>query len=754
MSDWIGQNLGKVRIEKLIARGGMAEVYQGTHISLNRPVAVKVLLGHLEDQPELKGRFEREARVLAGLRHPNIVQIYDFDFANSQPYIIMEYIEGPNLAAYLSAMHASGGVLTTNQIGRLMVMLAGALDYAHAKGVVHRDIKPANILMTSKSIKPIPGQPLADDTEPILSDFGLFRLTDGSTRSISGAIAGTPAYMSPEQARGDRVGPASDLYALGVVLYEMLSGRVPFEADTSMGVLMKHIQAAPPPIPNLPIALQNVLDRVLAKQPGDRYSTARELVRAYLEACGLTISDVAPGYSITPQPEHLKSRYERSTLAPATPPVAAPRQIRPLAAKPAAKSKRKKGISAWTIGISAMLAMLAGVCLLATIGSALWVFRDSLFGSPMIPITGETATVASSPTPEAHANHENLPTPASGITPEPTATFGRLRFYNSPNYLSEVILSVSGLPPAPPGFQYEAWLTGSEVRRSLGIVKLDGSGSAEITLVDEQGRNFLARYDRLEITLEPEPDPSPNPTGTVAFSSGIPPMALDHIKHLLVAFESTPNQTGMLIGLVQDATLLNEQSAAMLAAYQNQDAAEVRRRAEAMYNVLIGKQGFGYGDLDGDGQLSDPGDGYGMLLNGEQDGYIQGTISHAEFANGMPDAGEAIHHHTPHITDSAKNVESWTSELRDLLAVILSDPLGPNAEANVREAVALTDRILHGRDLNGNEIVDPVPGEGGALTALEHATYMIDMPIMSGSNMLPAPVANGTPSADPGGDYR
>jgi hypothetical protein len=189
----------------------------------------------------------------------------------------------------------------------------------------------------------------------------------------------------------------------------------------------------------------------------------------------------------------------------------------------------------------------------------------------------------------------------------------------------------------------------------------------------------------------------------------------------------------------------------MLAASQKQKAADVRKNAEAMYNLLVGKQGQGYGDLDKDGKINDPSDGYGMLLNGDQEGYIDGTISHAEFAEAMPDASEIIHHHTPHVTISSKNVEGWASELRDLLTQIIADPLGADSNTNIRQATALADRILNGRDLNGNETIDPIEGEGGVKTALEHAIYMIDMPILAGANMLPPPAAPADPNATPVG---
>src|SRR5512133_1149348 len=151
MPEWIGKTIGKVRIEKYLARGGMAEVYLGTHLTLERPVAVKVLHSFIEEDPGLLARFQREAKVVAGLRHNNIVQILDFDAMDGHPYIVMEYLAGPSMAAYLRNLHERDVHLGYNQVTRLLKPLAAALDYAHSQDIIHRDIKPANILLHSKS---------------------------------------------------------------------------------------------------------------------------------------------------------------------------------------------------------------------------------------------------------------------------------------------------------------------------------------------------------------------------------------------------------------------------------------------------------------------------------------------------------------------------------------------------------------------------------------------------------------------------
>src|SRR5512143_1251379 len=235
MTDWIGRTLGRVHIERLLARGGMAEVYLGTHTTLQRKVAVKILRSYAtDDRVRPLERFELEARAVAKLRHPNIVQVFDFDSVEDQPYLVMEFIPGPPLSKYLASLHAKGGRLGLPLVNRLLSRIADALQYAHERGVIHRDVKPGNILLTSRSMQIIPGETLPLDLEPVLTDFGLVRFLNASRHTVSGLITGTPAYMSPEQAMGQATDGRTDIYSLGIVLYEMLSGKVPFEAESTM----------------------------------------------------------------------------------------------------------------------------------------------------------------------------------------------------------------------------------------------------------------------------------------------------------------------------------------------------------------------------------------------------------------------------------------------------------------------------------------------------------------------------------------
>jgi len=304
MPEWIGQTIGKVRVDKYLARGGMAEVYLGTHLSLDRQVAIKVLHSFIESDPELLDRFQREAKAVAGLRHPNIVQVFDFDTYEGHPYIVMEYLKGPALSTYLQALHKNEMKLSFEQIGKLLKSLVAGLDYAHTQGVIHRDIKPANILLHNKSGDFTENSLLTKHVEPVITDFGLARIVHSGKQTASGLVSGTPAYMSPEQARGTKVDHRTDIYSLGIILYEMVAGRVPFEADSAITVILKHINEAPPPIDGISPELQSVINKALTKYPDDRYDNGHDLMVDFYKAVGMHIETetVRSAQTRTPRP--------------------------------------------------------------------------------------------------------------------------------------------------------------------------------------------------------------------------------------------------------------------------------------------------------------------------------------------------------------------------------------------------------------------------------------------------------------------
>src|SRR5919206_1662548 len=255
---------GRYRVEGELGRGGMARVYRGTDGVLGRPIAVKVLSPQYAQDANFVTRFRREAQAAARLNHPNLVQVYDTGSDDGVHYIVMEYVEAKTLADYLSG----GGRIMPDRATELAEAVCDALAVAHAQGVIHRDVKPANIMVTR-------------DGQVKVTDFGIARVTTNETVEQTAAVLGTASYLSPEQAQGGAIDQRSDLYSLGCVLYEMLTGRPPFTADSPVAVASKHVleQPIPPSRINADVSreLDAVVMRALAKNPDNRYQSAADM---------------------------------------------------------------------------------------------------------------------------------------------------------------------------------------------------------------------------------------------------------------------------------------------------------------------------------------------------------------------------------------------------------------------------------------------------------------------------------------------
>ena len=254
-------NIAGYRIESLIAKGGMATVYHAIQESLNRPVALKVMNPMLADAAEYAERFVNEATILAALSHSNIITIHDVGMVDDWLYIAMEYIEGGDLGRRIAA-----GVVTPEAVLDLVEALGGCLQFAHDAGIIHRDVKPANILFRR-------------DGTPLLTDFGIAkRASSQQELTLAGTILGSPYYLSPEQARGEPVTGQADIYSLGIVCYEMLTGEKPFQGDTDVGTMLKHLSEPPPRLTGTLAGMQPLLDQMLAKNPAERFRDAGTLV--------------------------------------------------------------------------------------------------------------------------------------------------------------------------------------------------------------------------------------------------------------------------------------------------------------------------------------------------------------------------------------------------------------------------------------------------------------------------------------------
>ena len=290
------RRLGKYELRERLGQGGMAEVWKAYDTQLQRYVAIKLLHTKLLEDPNFVTRFELEAQLIASLHHPNIVQIHDFQVSHPPEsdrtiaYMVMAYIEGQTLASYIASTSAQGKIPSPIEIVNLFTSISLAVDYAHQKGMVHRDIKPANILLDGHNTA---RNPMG---EPILTDFGLAKLLGVSASTFTAHQLGTPLYTSPEQARGYPGNEQSDLYSLGVILYELVTGVQPFRGSSPLEVLSQHINTTPTsPVllnPNVPPALTMVIVTALAKDPNARFASATTMTAAIAEALNVPVPEI------------------------------------------------------------------------------------------------------------------------------------------------------------------------------------------------------------------------------------------------------------------------------------------------------------------------------------------------------------------------------------------------------------------------------------------------------------------------------
>lgn len=329
-----GENVGPYRIIEQLGQGGMATVYKAYHAALDRYVAIKALHPAFGEDQSFLARFQREARLVAKLEHPNIVPVYDYSEHEGRPYLVMKFIEGDTLKARLTK-----GPLTASEIENIVETVGSALAYAHKQGILHRDIKPSNVLV-------------ANDGQLYLADFGLARIAQSGESTLSSdMIMGTPQYISPEQAMGKKdLDEGTDIYSFGVMIYEMVVGQVPFNADTPFSIIHDHIYS-PLPMPRsvnpkVPESVERVLLKALAKDRADRYADVNSLVTAFKDAwtsAGVPMQ----GTAITMRPAQLKAAAAKTVVA---------------------QGSAKKRLSAWPFIIGAVFLVLACVLVLVVLG--------------------------------------------------------------------------------------------------------------------------------------------------------------------------------------------------------------------------------------------------------------------------------------------------------------------------------------------------------------------------------------------------
>ncbi|MCD4752172.1 MAG: serine/threonine protein kinase [Anaerolineaceae bacterium] len=403
MVDLIGKQIDRYQIVAQLGEGGMATVYKALDTRLERYVALKVITTNLQSSQQFLQRFEREAKALAKLSHPNIVDVHDYGEENGRPYLVMEFIDGGHLKSRMGSPHAF------QEAAKLLIPIASALGYAHQRDIIHRDVKPANILMQRNGT-------------PMLSDFGIAKVLETNQPQLTrvGVGIGTPEYMAPEQGQGNQIDHRADIYSLGLVFYELVTGRKPFQADTPMAIVWKQVtEPLPDPrkfVPSLPPAVVTVLQKALQKKPGDRYQSMKEFEKAFekLIAIGNKLDPATEKYKRTspPVPPDQQQKWTQSMPAnsipsasqqqfnspPIQPPVS---QSLPRVAPP--EKKKNKGCWIWIVAGTAITLII--VCGIIAIVLGL---PDDFLG----------LSSTNTPTPTVTPFPTNTPT----STPEPTMT--------------------------------------------------------------------------------------------------------------------------------------------------------------------------------------------------------------------------------------------------------------------------------------------------------------------------------------------
>jgi tRNA A-37 threonylcarbamoyl transferase component Bud32 len=429
-----------------MGRGGMAEVYRAYHATLDRYVAIKILHNYLADDPEFKGRFEKEAQSIAKLKHPHIVQVYDFDYdaQTESYYMVMEFVDGPTLRDYLHDMNARDQRIPLHEVIRIIREAASALAYAHSFKVIHRDVKTANLMLDKGS-------------RVVLTDFGIAKIISGPQYTATGGAVGTPAYMSPEQGMGTTGDERSDLYSLGVIFYELLTGELPFTADTPVAMILKHMHDPIPlpsqTYPDLPKPLDDIIGKLLAKDPHKRYQTATDLIG---DLDRLEMSESSTLWVVPKGWSKIGGRASSSTdTLWVDTPTYKKRANLPTGPEPEAETTNapapRRHIPWWAWGMSVAAIVLAtaggfllgirsqGIALLTSetptyTASSTAIPTRTLTRTPTASTTNtakptntltETATMTLTPTGTPSATVSFTPTPTPSITPTPTP---------SPNY--------------------------------------------------------------------------------------------------------------------------------------------------------------------------------------------------------------------------------------------------------------------------------------------------------------------------------
>ncbi|MEQ8675514.1 MAG: protein kinase [Aggregatilineales bacterium] len=718
----VGRILGNYKVIDHLGQGGMATVYIGFQESVDRKVAIKVLPPHPGLDEQFIERFQVEARTIARLQHPHILPLYDYGTTDDGIlYLVMAYIEGGSLED-----RVIDGQMPLPTVERFLRQLAGAMDYAHRQDVIHRDIKPGNILIDSEE-------------NVLLADFGIAKISDSNMTGTG--VVGTPAYMAPEQAQGTGVDKRIDIYALGVVVYQMITGTQPYSAATPMQLLVKVIQD---PVPNiltvqsdLPVALSQVMRRVLAKDPDDRYQTATAFAEAFTRAIHTrdeSLANIQHTVPLTTEDNVSTQALDRPNVGSSTIAFDENTQNK---IKAASSTDPQNQTIIVQQGTSPLL-LLGGFAFIA-IAMVLVVLLvlsnqnnnnddDGLLTDNGREIVGtaidnrlDNATSIAATT---AAENESATQVALVALEDATPTFGRATFSSLNDLGDSISITFNELQPLATGQVYETWLmnTLTDEKLSLGRTVIDAVGGGSLAYTDADGRPLPALFNAVLISVEASGDDPAEPSDNIAYSGSVPEEVLTFLNETLFASEENGLNGGSLLDGARTEARTGATHAGLAARATN--VGGMHTHAEHTINILRGEEE----DYDGDGRGTNPGRGVGVYFFVEQ---MESLLNEALSA---PNASRSLQVDGELVRICLVNTRLRGDRVTELEQEILAETEDiTNVEPQATESTSVAEQLTTGIDLNENGRVDAFENECGLDQVETFSLLVASMDILEGA---------------------